>query len=278
MEFENEKIVYKNVDGLEFIQFKKLLEMGILNAYTLNCENIDFSFKRKDTASSYEKLCKALNLKGENILVPKQTHTDTVKCVNKIVPEDELIDVDGLITDKKDIVLASRNADCILFLFYDPIKKVIANVHSGWKGTFKKIALKTVLKMQTNYGCNPKDIYCFISPSIRKCHFEVDEDVKDLCMEIFGFRTKNLKEYMKDIKIENPTIADIVMSKGEIKNGLQKYNIDTVLINRILLEDFGLKSENIIDSGICSICHKDKINSARVQGKNYKRAIAIIRL
>ena len=83
---------------------------------------------------------------------------------------------------------------------------------------------------------------------------------------------------MKDIKIENPTIADIVMSKGEIKNGLQKYNIDTVLINRILLEDFGLKSENIIDSGICSICHKDKINSARVQGKKYKRAIAIIRL
>ena len=66
-----------------------------------------------------------------------------------------------------------------------------------------------------------------------------------------GIEFNDLK--IKDIKIENPTIADIVMSKGEIKNGLQKYNIDTVLINRILLEDFGLKSENIMGSGICSI-------------------------
>ena len=278
MEFENENIIYKNVDGLEFIQFRKLLEMGVLNAYTLNCKDLDFSAKRKNTASSYEKLCNALNIKEEELLVPKQSHTDTVKCVNKIVPEDELIDIDGLITDKKDIVLASRNADCILFLFYDPVKKVIANVHSGWKGTFKKIAPKTIVKMQTNYGCNPEDIYCFISPCIRKCHFEVDEDVKDLCREIFGFRTKNLKNYTDNVKIENPTIADVTISKGEIKDGVQKYYIDTVLINKILFEDLGLKPENIIDSEICSMCHKYKINSARAQGKNFKRAIAIIKL
>ena len=278
MEFDNENIIYKNVDGLEFIQFKKLLEMGILNAYTLNCKDIDFTYRRKESLSSYEKLCKALNIKEENLMVPKQSHTDTVKCVNRVLKEEELMDIDGLITDKKDLILATRNADCILFLFYDPVKKVIANVHSGWKGTFKKIALKTVVKMQTNYGCNPQDILCFISPSIRKCHFEVDEDVKDLCMEIFSFRTKNLNEFKGNIEKENPTIADIVVTKGEVKDGLQKYNIDTVLINRILLEDFGLKPENIIDSNLCSMCHKDKINSARAQGKGFKRAIAIIKL
>ena len=278
MEFDNENIIYKNVDGLEFIQFKKLLEMGILNAYTLICKDIDFTYRRKESLSSYEKLCKALNIKEENLMVPKQSHTDTVKCVNRVLKEEELMDIDGLITDKKDLILATRNADCILFLFYDPVKKVIANVHSGWKGTFKKIALKTVVKMQTNYGCNPQDILCFISPSIRKCHFEVDEDVKDLCMEIFSFRTKNLNEFKGNIEKENPTIADIVVTKGEVKDGLQKYNIDTVLINRILLEDFGLKPENIIDSNLCSMCHKDKINSARAQGKGFKRAIAIIKL
>lgn len=278
MNFENENIIYKNVNGLEFIQFKKLLDMGILNAYTLKGEDIDFSFKIKDNAKSYDKLCKALNIEEENLLVPKQSHTDTVKCVNRVLSESELMDVDGLITDKKDLVLATRNADCILFLFYDPVKKVIANVHSGWRGTFKKIALKTVLKMQTNYGCEPENIYCFISPSIRKCHFEVDEDVKDLCKEIFNFRTKNLSKYTKDLKIENPTIADATIFKGREYNGVQKYNIDTVLINKILLEDVGLKPENIIDSEICSMCHKDKINSARAQGKGFKRAISIIKL
>ena len=278
MEFENENIIYKNVDGLEFIQFRKLLDMGILNAYTLNCENIDFTLKRKESISSYEKLCKALDIKEENLLVPKQSHTDTIKCVNKVLPEAELIDIDGFITDKKDLILATTNADCILFLFYDTVKKVIANVHSGWRGTFKKIAPKTVIKMETNYGCNPEDIYCFISPSIRKCHFEVEEDVKDLCKEIFAFRTKNLKNFIDYKTTPNPTISDIVISKGREVDGVQKYNIDTVLINRILLEDLGLKSENIIDSGLCSMCHKEKINSARAQGKNFKRAIAVIKL
>ena len=280
MEFENNDIIYKNIEGLEFIQFRKLLEFGILNAYTLNCENIDFSFKDN---IGFDKLCKSFNIKMENILVPKQSHTDTIKCVDRILDDSELNDVDGLITDKKDIVLATRNADCILFLFYDPIKKVIANVHSGWRGTFKKIALKTVLKMQTNYNCSPDDIYCFISPCIRKCHFEVDSDVKDLCKEIFSFKTKNLDDYAKNIELKNSknsdlVISDLVITKGREVSGLQKYNIDTVLINKILLEDFGLKKENIIDSNICSMCNKDKINSSRAQGKNFKRAISIISL
>ena len=44
-------------------------------------------------------------------------------------------------------MLATTNADCILLLIYDPIKKVIANVHSGWKGTLQKISVKAVDKM-----------------------------------------------------------------------------------------------------------------------------------
>ena len=74
-----------------------------------------------------------------------------------------------------------------LIIFYDPVKKVIANVHSGWRGTFQKIAEKTVLKMIENYNCNPEDIECFIWPSIRKCHFEVETDVKELCEKTFAY-------------------------------------------------------------------------------------------
>jgi copper oxidase (laccase) domain-containing protein len=132
----------------------------------------------------------------------------------------------------------------------------------GWKGTFKKIGEKTVIHMITNYGCKPEIIFCFICPSIRKCHFEVDEDVKIICEEIFGF-TNRINEFIET---------------GNIVNGIQKYNIDTVLINRILLEKIGLKSENIIDSNLCSVCNKDIIHSARVEGKNYVRALAFIML
>jgi len=174
----------------------------------------------------------------------------------------ELEDVDGLITNQPNIAITTKNADCILFLFYDPVKKVIANVHSGWKGTFQKIAEKTVVKMVDFYKCDPKNIIVCICPSIRKCHFEVDEDVKDLCSEIFKF-THRLED---------------IIEIGEIKKGKTKYMIDTILINKILFKQLGIKDENVIDCGICSVCNSDRIYSARVQGEGFRRATAVITL
>ena len=128
--------------------------------------------------------------------------------------------------------------------------------------TGKKIAEKTVSKMITYYQCKPEEILCFICPSIRKCHFEVDEDVKILCENIFGF-TNKLNDFIK---------------KGDIKENKQKYFIDTVLINKILLKEMGLKEKNIIDCNLCSVCNSDKIASYRVEGKEFRRATAIISL
>lgn len=256
----SEEIIYKEYNGLNYIQFKKLLELGIKHAYTLKGENIDFTSGSEFEKSSYEKLCNALEIPKDALVKPKQTHTSCSKCIDKVEKTEDLENTDGLITNKNNIALTTKNADCILFLFYDPVKKVIANVHSGWRGTFKKIAEKTVLKMINYYRCDPKDIYCFICPSILKCHFEVDEDVKILCEEIFEF-TGKLNE---------------IISLGEIKEGKQKYFIDTVLINKLLFKDLGMKEENIIDCNLCSVCNSDKISSNRVEGKKFTRATAII--
>lgn len=257
--FENEEIVYSNYEGLEYIQFKKLLEFGIKHAYTLKSKDINFSEHSKERDFSFKILSKALDIKYENFVRPIQTHSDKVKCIDKVESIEELKNTDGLITNKKNIALISRNADCILMLFYDPVKKVIANVHSGWRGTFKKIGEKTINKMINYYGCNPKDIYCFICPCIRKCHFEVDDDVKILCENIFSFL--DTKEFIV---------------KGDIVEEKQKYFIDTVLINKILLKEIGLQEKNIIDSNICSVCNKDKVHSYRVEKENKKIATSII--
>ena len=55
-------------------------------------------------------------------------------------------------------------------------------------------------------------------------------------------------------------------------------NIDTVLINQLLLEKEGLKTENIIDSGICSVCNSDLIHSYRVEKQEYGLNTALIEL
>ena len=262
LDFDNKEIIYKDNGDIKYIQFKRLLKYGIKHCYTLKGEKLDFSKGQELEKSSYSRLANALKIDENNLVKPVQTHTCVVKCIDKVLPSDKLQDVDGLITDKSNIALTTKNADCILFLLYDPVKKVIGNVHSGWKGTFKKIVEKAVVKMIDNYKCNPQDIICCICPSIRKCHFEVDSDVKDLCEQIFGF-TNRIDEFIE---------------VGEIKDGKIKYMIDTVLINKILLEDLGLKSNNIIDCGICSVCNQDKVHSARAEGENFKRATAIIQL
>ena len=260
--FINKEIVYKDNGDIKYIQFKRLLKYGINHCYTLKGDNLDFSKEQKLEKSSYSRLAKALEIDENNFVKPLQTHTSIVKCIDRVKLSEELQDIDGLITDKANITLTTKNADCILFLFYDPVKKVIANVHSGWKGTFQKITEKTVIKMMNCYQCKPKDIICCICPSIRKCHFEVDEDVKDLCAEIFRFTNK----------------IDDFIEVGEIKQEKKKYMIDTVLINKILLENLGLKPSNIIDCGICSVCNKDIIHSARGEGEGFKRATAVIKL
>ena len=258
--FNDDNIVLKQGNGIEYIQFKKLLEYGIKHAYTLKDDSIDFSFDQELNFSSYEKLCSVLDIDVKTVVQPVQTHTDCIMCLEEVFPSEKLQDVDGLITNKENIALTSKNADCILFLFYDPIKKVIANVHSGWRGTLQKIAEKTVIKMINSYNCQPENIICCISPSIRVDHFEVEDDVKKLFEEQFAYTGKN-EEFIKT---------------GNIVEGIQKYNIDTVLINKILLTELGLKEKNIIDSNLCSVCNKEKIESVRVDKEKAKRATAII--
>lgn len=261
---DNENIVHKVYDDIEIIQFKKLLEFpNLVHCYTLRKHGVNIISnpqKEEMLKESYHKVSKILNIDEENIVKPHQTHTDNIELVND--PNTKFEDVDGVITDKKNIMLDTTSADCISLLFYDKTKNIIADVHSGWRGTVKKIGKKAVEKMIREYSSNPEDIICCICPSIRKCHFEVDTDV----MEIF----KNEFEY-------TGRLNEIIL-KGRVTEDKQKYNIDTVLINKIILGEAGLKQENIIDSGICTVCNSDCFHSYRVDKQDSGRNGAFIGL
>ena len=223
----------------------------------------NYEKKKQKVDKSYEQICKELNIEYSNLCRPKQTHTDIVKDIldgDEGIYNKKFFDVDGLVTDKKNKALVFCFADCTPLLFFDPIKKVISNVHSGWRGTLKTIGKNAVEKMIKDYECNPKDIICCIGPTIRQCHFEVDEDVKDLFYNKF-----------KDMIDINQYI-----NKSEEKPG--KYYIDTVEINRQVLLNMGLKDENIIDSKICSVCDENKIHSYRAHGDESGRNITIMEL
>lgn len=266
MNLSNKEIIHISGENIDYIQFRKLLQYKdtINHAYTLRSKNINYgpNLTKEEYKNNYNLLCQELNLNVNNIIRPYQQHTSNVKVIN--VKEKEiqinpnyLNNTDGLITNKRDIILATTNADCILFLIYDPINKVIANIHSGWRGSLNTIVINTLTKMHETYNSNYQDIICCICPSIHKCHFEVDKDVKDLFYNKFN--------YLKNID-------DIIEKKGN------KYHIDTILLNTTIMLELGLKKENIIDSGICSVCYSKYINSYRKDKNNYKLSTAIITL
>ncbi len=280
MNLSNENVLHFRKDGVEYLQFKKLLEyQDVINhAYSLgldknyrtakaNKQKLEPEVYQK-ALKDYEYLCNAIGSKKDNLVKTNQNHTDEVKIVSKKINEKEpdfnlnkYDKTDGLITNKKNIVLSTTNADCILLLFFDPIKKVIANTHSGWRGTLQRISVKTIQKMKKEFGCKPEDIICVICPSIRKCHFEVEKEVKE-----------SFEKEFKDLGIlsENGVIEETMLD--------QKWNIDTVKINKIILQKEGLKPENIIDSGICSVCNSDLIHSYRVEKEGYGLNTALIEL
>ena len=276
----------------QLLKFKKLDEFKnkVELVYSLKTYNNGFKYEIIDNnhedirLTKFDAISKSLNIDKRKIILPKQEHTDNIRIINKneIISNTDcnykdsmnyidanlvtnlfykLRDVDGLITNVKGAILATTFADCTPLFFYDPIKNVIANIHSGWLGTTKKIGAKAVDMIVNQMGCNPKNILCFIGPHIRKDHFLVNDDVKEIFEEIFADICKKYNV------IEGTNLHN---EKGK------QYRIDTTLINKIMLKEKGILEENIFDCNLCTVCNKDMFHSRRAEGINYEVNTGII--
>ena len=116
-------------------------------------------------------------------IAPTQTiraqlaHGATVKKVNKIPSNDFVSECDALVTNRPNIFLYILSADCFPVFFYDLKVGVIGIAHAGWRGVIKNIVPKTVSSLEKSYGINLGNLKVVIGPGIRKCHFEIKEDV-----------------------------------------------------------------------------------------------------
>ena len=258
MDLSNDNIIHTKKDGIEYLQFRKLLEYGLINCYTtrINEFNLNGRLDKSITDYNYNRLCSSLGIERSSITKSNQNHGDVIK---KVLEPGFINDYfDGLLTDKKNINLTLSYGDCTPLLIFDPVKKVIGNVHSGWRGTAKKIGPKAILKMREEYGSKPENIIVCIGPAIGKCHFEVEEDVKEIYEKEFSYLGRT-NEFIK------PELE---------KEG--KFLIDTTLVNKSILQEVGIKPENIIDSKICTVCSSSVVHSFRADKEKSGRNVAII--
>ncbi len=168
---------------------------------------------------------------------------------------------DAVITDGTDCYPSIKTADCQAILIIDPIRKVTAAIHAGWKGTVQRITRKVILELETAYGCSPSDLIAALGPSVGTCCYEVDEKV------IEPFR-KSVPD--ADRFIESYIITDPISGINRISSRL-----DLRRTNKHELLESGVSQGNIRDLGLCTQCHDTMFYSYRRDGANPGRLIAL---
>lgn len=97
---------------------------------------------------------------------------------------------DALITNRKNIGLLIKHADCQAALFYDPVNQAIGAAHSGWRGAVAKIYTQTIQAMQRNFGTDPKNLLVGISPFLGKDHAEFKNYKDEFPKEFWKYQVR----------------------------------------------------------------------------------------
>lgn len=176
---------------------------------------------------------KALGRAPESVHDVWQVHSADVVCAEAPRPLDtQYQKADILLTDNPEVTLFMRFADCTPVLLYDPKKRAVGIVHSGWLGTVRGAAREAVRAMQERYESQPADILAAIGPAIGPDHYEVGEDVIAQVKQAFGANAEAL-----------------LPAHGE------SVHFDLWKANQLLLAEAGVKQIEI--AGICTACNTD---------------------
>ncbi len=117
------------------------------------------------------------------VYFPIQEHTGKVFTLGEDLTP---VVADAVVTDRKNVLLGLKVADCVPVLLYDPVRRAVGAVHAGWRGTAQGILKNTVQKMTGVFGSDPGDILLAIGPAIRWRCYEVDRDVLDAVVSATG--------------------------------------------------------------------------------------------
>jgi len=167
----------------------------------------------------------------ERMVSARQVHGDVVHIVDEAriaraeshSPVSVLPPGDALATDLAGVGLLIKVADCQPVFLVDPVKRIVANVHCGWRGSVVGILPKTVSVLKKRFGCRPEDLHAAIGPSLGPCCGEFVHYRRELPRELWDFQTK-------------------------------PDHFDFWAVSRKQLTDAGLKTHNIEIAGRCTVC------------------------
>ena len=252
-------LVSKN--GVSFYQFEHLqkyptIRHGIFTRHfghsTGDFQSLNVSLDLGDAADHVRKNRNLVSrvIEGRDLVFVNQVHGDQVVILNpkNIDSYGGLQRVlgtgDALVTNVSGKFLTTQLADCQSILLYDPSRHVVANVHSGWRGSIKNILGRTVGVMKKYFKCYSADIIAGIGPSLGPC-----------CAEFVNYRK------------EIPQIFWRYKSADD--------HFDFWTLSRDQLTHAGVRAENVETSRICTKCNTETFFSYRGEGQTGRFAAVI---
>lgn len=212
--------------------------------------SLNLNFNRPDPAENVRKnfqiLGEKLGVSLNDMVLSHQVHDKNVLPVDwshagmGLTRDRSYREIDGLATDQAGLMLVTLYADCVPVYFYDPVNRVIALAHSGWKGTLLKIAAETLRVLKDVYSCHPENIHAAFGPHIGACCFEVDENVSDLFISTFEWAADHI---------------------GMKPGGKRVIDLEGIITKSLILS--GVQEDNISGCRICTKCHSDIFFSHR---------------
>jgi hypothetical protein len=195
---------------------------------------------------NWDRLAAAFAIPLEYFLVVNQVHGDDIFVIRPhgdYFSSREELNYDAIVTNRTNLAVCIKTADCVPVFFADRIKKVVAVVHAGWRGSALGISARVIRLMQNQYGSLPQDTLAAIGPSIGRCCYEVDAATADAFHQ-----QKNNDSFLFAANEKNKWILDLPEA------------------NRRQILDCGIPQKNIESSGYCTTCRQDIFFSHRGAG------------
>lgn len=234
---------FVEMDGLRAYQFELFDSPGILHGVFTRRGGVSpapwaslnhggtVGDERTHVIENRRRVFSATGRAVESIFDVWQVHGTEVRCANAPRPLDQMHEqADAIVTDRPEITLFMRFADCVPILFFDPIRRVVAIAHAGWKGTLDRIGAVTVQRMHEQYGCRLEDVLVGIGPSICAAHYQVGDEVVQKTRNTFGDRA-----------------SEALIQKDD------RFHLDLWEANRMVLRQAGVLNQHIQVAGLCTL-------------------------
>jgi len=218
---------FKNIKHC-FFSRKNGFSSGIYKSLNCGTGSLD---KKENVLKNIEYVSKKIGCQANSLITLNQVHSDKVIFFKNLNDIKNKLSGDSIVTQIKNIGIGVLTADCVPILLYDPKKKIIGCIHSGWKGAFNGIIKNTIKKFK-ELNSNINDLITVVGPCIGKNSYNVKLDFynkfieKNLENKNF-FNKINKNNYNFDLR----SFVNKEMSSLGIKN-IENIKMDTFSKNK----------------------------------------------